>query len=282
MRKEVAMNPILFMSGFSSSACGLSARHGRASVRLVPADHRHPAPPAMRGRVPTATELLQHLLGFAVVALEIATILLQTMEAVSAERSIHPIELGMLKESRPEFEILRPVQIGPLWIGPSWHDAPADATAIVLDPGRAFGTGAHATTRLCIELLLEEQPCPVIDIGCGSGVLSIAAAKLGFAPVLALDSDENAVAATAANAAANGVSVETRHADLLIEEPPASELVLANITRQVLEELAPRLRCGRLVSSGYLPTDEVELATFNHVRRVTQDGWAADLYEAAQ
>jgi len=179
-------------------------------------------------------------------------------------------------------EFHRPVQIGPLWIGPSWHDAPADATAIVLDPGRAFGTGAHATTRLCIELLLEEQPCPVIDIGCGSGVLSIAAAKLGFAPVLALDSDENAVAATAANAAANGVSVETRHADLLIEEPPASELVLANITRQVLEELAPRLRCGRLVSSGYLPTDEVELATFNHVRRVTQDGWAADLYEAAQ
>jgi ribosomal protein L11 methyltransferase len=179
-------------------------------------------------------------------------------------------------------EFHSPVQIGPLWIGPSWHEPPADAIAIVLDPGRAFGTGAHATTRLCIELLLEEKPCPVIDLGCGSGVLAIVAAKLGFAPVLALDSDENAVAATIANAAANGVSVETRHADLLIEEPPLAELVLANITRQVLEELAPRLRCGRLLSSGYLPTDRVELAAFHHVRRVTRDGWAADLYEAAQ
>jgi len=179
-------------------------------------------------------------------------------------------------------EFHRPVQIGPLWIGPSWHEPPADATAIVLDPGRAFGTGAHATTRLCIELLLEEQPAPVIDLGCGSGVLAIAAAKLGFAPVLALDSEESAIAATIANAAANRVAIETRHADLLVEELPPAELVLANITRQVLDELAPRLRCGRLISSGYLPTDRVELPSFHHVRRVTQDGWAADLYEAAQ
>jgi ribosomal protein L11 methyltransferase len=179
-------------------------------------------------------------------------------------------------------EFHRPVRIGPLWIGPSWHEPPDDSTAIVLDPGRAFGTGAHATTRLCIELLLDQEPCPVIDLGCGSGVLAIAAAKLGFAPVLALDSDANAVAATVANAAGNGVSIETRLADVFVEETPPAELVLANITRQALEALAPRLRCGQLISSGYLPTDAEELASFRHVRRLTQDGWAADLYEAAQ
>jgi ribosomal protein L11 methyltransferase len=179
-------------------------------------------------------------------------------------------------------EFHRPVRVGPLWIGPSWHEPPPDATAVVLDPGRAFGTGAHATTRLCIELLLDQEPSPVVDVGCGSGVLAIAAAKLGFAPVLALDSDENALAATTANAAANGVSIEIRQADALVEEIPAAELVLANITRQALEELAPRLRCGRLISSGYLPTDPSELARFRQVRRVTEDGWAADLYEAAQ
>jgi ribosomal protein L11 methyltransferase len=179
-------------------------------------------------------------------------------------------------------EFHRPVRIGKLWIGPSWYEPPADATAVVLDPGRAFGTGAHATTRLCVELLLEEERSSVVDLGCGSGILAIIAAKLGFAPVVAIDSDDNAVAATSANAAANKVSVETRRADILVEDVPPSELVLANITRPALEMLAPRLRCERLVSSGYLPTDSKEIASFRHVRRLTRDGWAADLYEAAQ
>jgi ribosomal protein L11 methyltransferase len=187
---------------------------------------------------------------------------------------------GDWRERWKEFH--RPVRVGPLWIGPPWDEPPGDAIGVVIDPGRAFGTGAHATTRLCIELLLEEDRCPVMDLGCGSGVLAIAAAKLGFMPVLAIDSDQNAVAATIANAAANGVSIETRHADVLLDETPPAELVLANITRQALEELGPRLRCARLVSSGYLPTDPDELAGFRLVRRVTQDGWAADLYEAAQ
>jgi len=177
-------------------------------------------------------------------------------------------------------EFHRPVRVGPLWIGPSWHEPPADATTIVLDPGRAFGTGAHPTTRLCVELLLELEPSSVVDLGCGSGILAIVAAKLGFAPVVALDSDENAVTATALNAAANGVSVDARRADILTKQAPAAELALANITRPALEALAPRLRCKRLVSSGYLPTDARELPAFRHVRRSTRDGWAADLYEA--
>src|SRR6266540_1851807 len=177
-------------------------------------------------------------------------------------------------------EFHRPVRVGPLWIGPSWHEPPADATTIVIDPGRAFGTGAHPTTRLCVELLLELEPSSVVDLGCGSGILAIVAAKLGFAPVVALDADENAVTATAQNAAANGVSVDARRVDILAKEAPAAELALANITRPALEALAPRLRCKRLVSSGYLPTDPRELPAFRLVRRNTRDGWAADLYEA--
>jgi ribosomal protein L11 methyltransferase len=173
-----------------------------------------------------------------------------------------------------------PVRVGPLWIGPPWHDPPEGTIAVVIDPGRAFGTGAHPTTQLCIELLLDLEPGSVVDLGCGSGVLAIAAAKLGFAPVLALDVDENAVEATVSNAVANGVEIEARVADVLTELPPAADVALANITRAALTELAPRVRSRRLVSSGYLPTDPIALPGFDHERRITRDGWAADLYEA--
>ena len=155
-------------------------------------------------------------------------------------------------------------------------------TAIVIEPGRAFGTGAHASTRLCIELLLELPRGSIVDLGCGSGVLAIAAAKLGFSPVLALDSDQSAVSATAANAAANRVEVDARLADVLVDTLPRAEVAVANITRPALEALVPRLRCKRLVSSGYLPTDALPLPPFRHVRHITADGWAADLYEAAE
>jgi ribosomal protein L11 methyltransferase len=174
----------------------------------------------------------------------------------------------------------RPVRVGPLWIGPSWHDPPPGATTIVIDPGRAFGTGAHPTTRLCIELLLELEPTSALDLGCGSGVLALVAAKRGFAPVIAVDADENAVLATKANAAANEVAVDARRLDILADELPEAALAIANITHQALERLAPRLRSRRLVSSGYLPTDPPECLPFRHVRRITRDGWAADLHEA--
>jgi ribosomal protein L11 methyltransferase len=176
----------------------------------------------------------------------------------------------------------RPVRVGPLWIGPPWEDLPPDATAVVIEPGRAFGTGAHPTTQLCVELLLELERGSVVDLGCGSGVLAIAAAKLGYAPVLALDSDEHAVEATRANARANGVELQAEVADVVAGELPRTDVALANITRPTLEELAPRLGSHLLVASGYLPTAETELAGYRHVRRVTRDSWAADLYEEAE
>src|SRR5205814_789757 len=96
---------------------------------------------------------------------------------------------------------------GRLWVGPPGEPPPAGLVPVVVDPGRAFGTGAHPTTRLCLELLQELAPGSLLDVGCGSGVLSIAAAKLGFAPVSAVDLDAVALEVTKANAAANGVDV---------------------------------------------------------------------------
>jgi ribosomal protein L11 methyltransferase len=176
----------------------------------------------------------------------------------------------------------RPVRVGPFWIGPPWEEPPAEATAIVIDPGRAFGTGAHPTTQLCIELLLEETPSTALDLGCGSGVLAIAAAKRGFGPVIALDADQHAIEATRSNAAANNVRVDVRRLDVLASELPQADLALANIDQKALRGLAPRLRCKRLVSSGYLPTDPEECPPFRHLRRITRDGWAADVHAVAE
>jgi ribosomal protein L11 methyltransferase len=176
----------------------------------------------------------------------------------------------------------RPVRVGPLWIGPPWEDTPADANTVVIEPARAFGTGAHPTTQLCVELLLELERGSVVDLGCGSGVLSVAACKLGFGPVVALDSDRNAVEATRANARANAVDVDARAADILVAELPETDVALANITRPTLEAVAPRVRSRRLVGSGYLPSDSSELPGYRHVRRLARDSWAADLYEAAE
>ncbi len=171
------------------------------------------------------------------------------------------------------------VVVGRFWVGPPWEDAPAETEAIVIDPGRAFGTGAHPTTRLSLELLQELKGGSVLDVGCGSGVLSIAAAKLGFAPVVGIDVDDAAIEATLANAQVNGVELTVRLADALADELPWTELAVANVALDVVERLLPRLAARQLVASGYLERDELEAAGWRRVARRTTDGWAADLLE---
>jgi ribosomal protein L11 methyltransferase len=165
------------------------------------------------------------------------------------------------------------IRVGRLWVGPPWEEPPADAIPVVIDPGRAFGTGAHPTTRLVLELLQDVDPSSLVDVGCGSGVLSIAAAKLGFAPVSALDLDEVALEVTAANAAVNGVAVE------LVTEAPPAELAALNIALDVVERLLPTLEVGRAITSGYLERDELQADGWRRVERRARDGWAADLLE---
>jgi len=165
------------------------------------------------------------------------------------------------------------VRVGRVWVGPPWDEPPEDAVAVVIDPGRAFGTGAHATTRLCLELLQELEPTSLLDVGCGSGVLSVAAAKLGFAPVNAVDVDEVALETTRANAAVNAVSVEVG-----AELRPAA-LAVMNIALDVVEAMLPRLPVERAVTSGYLERDEPSVEGWHPIERRVRDGWAADLLE---
>jgi ribosomal protein L11 methyltransferase len=174
----------------------------------------------------------------------------------------------------------RPQRVGRLWIGPPWEQPDEGALSVVIDPGRAFGTGGHPTTRLCLGLLEDEERGSVLDVGCGSGVLSIAAAKLGFAPVLGLDFDPQAVEATERNAAANGVEVDARLGDLRDAALPGAELALANIAAEAVAALGPRLGAARAITSGYLVSDEPELAGYARERRVQLDGWAADVWAA--
>jgi ribosomal protein L11 methyltransferase len=165
------------------------------------------------------------------------------------------------------------VRVGRLWVGPPWEERPADSVAVVIDPGRAFGTGAHATTRLCLELLQEVEPTSLLDVGCGSGVLSVAAAKLGFRPVHAVDLDEVALETTRANAAANGVAVEAG-----VELRP-SRLAVMNIALDVVERMLPELPVERAITSGYLERDEPRSQDWHRLERRLRDGWAADLLE---
>jgi len=138
----------------------------------------------------------------------------------------------------------RPVTIGGrLHVRPPWAAAPDGADGlldIVIDPNQAFGTGAHDTTRLCLEALLElEAGGPLVDLGCGSGVLAIAAAKLGWSAVSGVDHEHAAIVAARENALVNGVDLDVRHADLLHGGPaPSAPTVVANLLRPLLEHLA--------------------------------------------
>jgi ribosomal protein L11 methyltransferase len=167
-----------------------------------------------------------------------------------------------------------------LRVRPPWEahgDRPdGEVQEIVIDPGQAFGTGAHASTRLCLELLLElaaleRRAGPLLDVGTGSGVLAVAAARLGFAPVLGLDHERASVEAARANATTNGVVIEVRrfdlheHTPLPIDATPGAggpTVVLANLLRPLLLELARTMPCapGHLVAGGLLREEVDEVA----------------------
>lgn len=165
--------------------------------------------------------------------------------------STEPVaEQNWVQLTQSQFE---PIRISDrLWIVPSWHDAPdPDAVNLVLDPGMAFGTGSHPTTRLCLEWL-ERTVSPgqeLLDYGCGSGILAIAAAKLGAAPVYGVDIDPQAVVAAEANAERNRVSA--RFADSGQPIAGQFDIVVANILANPLKALAPAI-CGHVRPGGQL------------------------------
>ena len=187
--------------------------------------------------------------------------------------SVSDVEAGWEERWR---EFHKPVRIGPLWVGPPWEEPPPEALPVVVDPGRAFGTGAHPTTRLCLAALLELERGSLLDVGCGSGVIAIAAALLGHRPVVGIDTDPAAVEATRENAAANGVAVEAALADATEAELPPAEVTVANISLEGV--LALRPRSPVLVTSGYLVSERPELAGYGHAFRREADAWAADVY----
>ncbi len=231
-------------------------------------------------------------------------------------------------------EFHRPLVLGErLSVRPPWEPPQRCAIDLVIDPGRAFGTGAHATTRLCLELLLElepplaadpqggaerpaqpaqgggaetgapshaqpgqaDGPRACVDLGCGSGVLAIAAAKLGWQPVLALDHDPLSVEATAQNARVNAVEglVEVRQLDLLEQPVPAAPLVLANLLAPLLLRWCEQLRDGfapvpgMVIASGLLVGEADAVAAgfaqvgLRETRRMVGGEWAALLFDGA-
>jgi ribosomal protein L11 methyltransferase len=195
----------------------------------------------------------------------------------------------------------RPVLIdGRLYVRPPWEQPAVrpGVTEIVIDPGQAFGTGTHPTTALCLELMLGLKPAgSFADLGCGSGVLAIAAAKLGFGPVTAVDAERAAIEATRANALANGVAVgegeralagripaiaSIERADLRNAAAPKADVVAANLMRPLLLRVA-ELWSGQppatLIVAGLLDHEADEVAAafapLAEQRRLSSLGWSA-------
>lgn len=178
-----------------------------------------------------------------------------------------------------------PQHVSPrLWVVPTWHEAPdADALTVVLDPGLAFGTGTHPTTRLCLEWLDTELAGgeTVIDFGCGSGILAIAAMKLGAASAWGVDIDPQAVLTARRNAEQNGV--EAQFVSAAEDVPAAAQVVVANILAQPLKVLAPLLAKltrpgGKLALSGVLREQAEEVqdayaAWYDFLPARHENGW---------
>lgn len=200
------------------------------------------------------------------------------------------LELEVLEDrawERVWLERFQPMRFGErLWVCPHGRALDADnAVDVRLDPGLAFGTGTHPTTALCLAWLdrAELSGLRVVDFGCGSGILAIAAVKLGAAEVIAVDHDPQAVLATRDNAERNQIAERIRVLHSSEFEPVPADLVLANILSNVLIELAPRLSAllrpaGRLVLSGILAEQAATVAkafppTIDFRSPQSRDGW---------
>jgi ribosomal protein L11 methyltransferase len=181
----------------------------------------------------------------------------------------------------------RPVLIGGrIYVRPPWEEPAVrpGVTEIVIDPGQAFGTGTHPTTALCLELMLDLKPGgSFADLGCGSGVLAIAAAKLGFGPITAVDAERQAVEATRVNARENAVVIDrVERGDLRGSAAPKATVVAANLMRPLLLRVA-ELWEGEppptLIVSGLLDREADELAAafapLSEQRRLSSRGWSA-------
>jgi ribosomal protein L11 methyltransferase len=176
-------------------------------------------------------------------------------------------------------DYLRPVRVGSLVVRPPWLEG--EAGDVVIDPGVFFGAGTHATTQLCLALLQEIGPAgPLCDWGAGTGVLAIAAARLGWEPVTAVEVDPGALEAISLNAAANHVAVTTRWLNLAATPAPWAPVVTANLTRELLLDVAALLERPPelLIASGLLvgEVDEVVAAFgLGEQERREQGEWAA-------
>lgn len=182
------------------------------------------------------------LLGEAVGAIGLSEVPAYTVEDVA--------EQNWVQLTQSQFDPIRVSER--LWIVPSWHESPdPNAINLILDPGMAFGTGSHPTTRLCLEWLERNvsAACSVLDYGCGSGILAIAAARLGAGHVAGVDIDPQAVEAANANAERNGVTA--LFADSATPVAGEYDVVVANILSNPLRVLAPAI-CAHVRSGGKL------------------------------
>jgi ribosomal protein L11 methyltransferase len=188
---------------------------------------------------------------------------------------------------------------GRVYVRPPWERAAerGGVVEVVIDPGQAFGTGTHPTTSMCLELLVHavgrrsgfrrfRRSKSLCDLGCGSGVLAIAAAKLGFDPVVGLDVERSALAESDRNARRNYVEIEFRRLDLRERKAPVADVVTANLTADLLGRVlelwsSGGARPGRLIASGMLEEEadrvaaSLEAAGLRERRRLTEKGWAA-------
>jgi ribosomal protein L11 methyltransferase len=150
-----------------------------------------------------------------------------------------------------------------LWLRPSWEPPREGTIDVVVDPGQAFGTGAHPTTRLCLGFLCELEPeGELVDLGTGSGVLAIAAAKLGWDPIRGYDHESAAIGAAAANAAVNSAEIDLERMNLREHLPELAPTVVANMTSPILKAVAGQMQTAPpvLICSGLLLAEQDEVA----------------------